>query len=186
MKPIARIAVSICMIKLLGYIAFGLFLAFMVRYFYFKPMMGFGETAPDFKIDDIHGSPIELSNFSGKYLLLDFWGSWCAPCRAENPIMVMLYDRYKSSQFKTASGIDFMSVALERNKEQALQAIQNDGLNWPKQVIQEERMSSSMALLYGVKEIPSKFLISPNGKILLVNPDFKELDDYLAKELLKN
>ena len=172
--------------KYLVFVALTVFLVFAIRYFYFRPILGYGEACPEFKCQNIQGKELSLSSFKGKYVVLDFWGGWCDPCRAENPILRMFYEQYKDAKFNSAEGIDFLSVALERNRDQAIAAIEKDGLIWPNQVIQEDRMNSDMAVKFGVKEIPSKFLISPEGKILLVNPDFKELDDYLAKNRLKN
>lgn len=149
-------------------------------------MLGYGEIAPDFKSQLNNGREISLQDYRGKYVLLDFWGSWCGPCRKENPILVMFHNRYRDSKFKHGDGLTIVSVALEKNKESALAAIEKDGLIWSDHIIETQLMNSPMAQLYGVRQIPSKFLISSDGKILLTNPDVKELDDFLAKDLFKN
>jgi|JI10StandDraft_1071094.scaffolds.fasta_scaffold06094_11 thiol-disulfide isomerase/thioredoxin len=154
----------------------------IVRYFYFKPMLVFGEDAPSFTTADINGQNISLSDYRGYYLLLDFWGSWCAPCRRENPILAMMYDKYKDRKFKSASGIKFLSVALEQDRESALKAIEKDGLVWPGHIVETQMLKSPMASIFGIKQVPTKFLIGPGGKIILSDPDIKELDDYLAKD----
>lgn len=154
----------------------------IVRYFYFKPMLVFGEDAPAFTTMDINGQNINLSDYKGYYLLLDFWGSWCAPCRRENPILAMMYDKYKDRKFKSASGIKFLSVALEQDRESALKAIEKDGLAWPGHIVETQMLNSPMANIFGIKQVPTKFLIGPSGKIILSDPDIKELDDYLAKD----
>lgn len=158
----------------------------LIRYFYFRPILGFGEACPSFNAESINGNQINLEKFKGKYLILDFWGSWCGPCRRDNQIMVLFYEKYREQKFKTANGLSILSVALEKDKQDALDAIEQDGLIWPDHIVQTLKMMSSMALTFGVKEIPQKFLISPDGKILLTNPDFKELDDYLAHQVAKN
>jgi thiol-disulfide isomerase/thioredoxin len=114
----------------------------IVRYFYFKPMLVFGEDAPSFTTADINGQNISLSDYRGYYLLLDFWGSWCAPCRRENPILAMMYDKYKDRKFKSASGIKFLSVALEQDRESALKAIEKDGLVWPGHIVETQMLKS--------------------------------------------
>ncbi|MFZ1515460.1 MAG: TlpA disulfide reductase family protein [Saprospiraceae bacterium] len=154
----------------------------LVRYFYFKPMLVFGEDSPTFTAQDVNGKNISLKDYQGYYLLIDFWGSWCAPCRRENPILAMMYDKYKDRNFKSASGIKFLSIALEKDRESALNAIAKDGLVWPDHIIETQMLKSPMAILFGIKQVPTKFLIGPNGKIILSDPDIKELDDYLAKD----
>jgi thiol-disulfide isomerase/thioredoxin len=145
-----------------------------------------GQKAPHFSEKDIKGEMIELNQFKGKYLLVDFWGSWCAPCRKENPILVMMYEKYNSKTFKNATGIEFLSVALESNALAAIEAIKKDGLVWPYHIIDENQMNSQLAKLYQVKYIPTKYLIGPEQNIMLANPSIAELDDFLAYQLKKN
>lgn len=158
----------------------------IIRYFYFLPKLVFGEQAPAFSEKSIHDTVITLDKYKGKYLVLDFWGSWCGPCRRENKILPFLYSRYREAQFKNAHGLDILNVALENNVEAAINAIEADLLVWPDHIIQTDMMNSSLAKLYGIKQIPYKFLIGPDSKIILSNPDIKELDDYLAHNLKKN
>ena len=161
-------------------------LVFLVRYFYFKPMLVFGQPAPDFTAPGMQGDSIRLQDHRDYYVLLDFWGSWCGPCRAENPILSMLHQRYENQVFQSAKGIRFISVALDRDPEAARAAIEKDQLRWPMQILQQEMMDGPVAKLYGIKSIPTKYLIGPDGRIILANPDIKELDDYLAKDAVKN
>lgn len=161
-------------------------LFWIVRYFYFLPRLVYGEPAPVFNEKGIDDSYISLDQYKGKYLLIDFWGSWCGPCRKENKILPFLYTRYKDAEFKTASGFRILNVGLEDNKESGLNAIRTDQLNWKDQIIQTEMLKSKMAKLYEIKQIPFKYLIGPDSKIVLTNPDLKELDDFLAHNLKKN
>ena len=149
-------------------------------------MLGFGENCPEFQAQTLSGKEISLANFKGKYLILDFWGSWCGPCRRDNKIMVLFYEKYKEQTFKNAKGLSILSIALETDKNDAITAIEEDGLIWEEHVIETLKMMSPIAIKFGVREIPQKFLISADGKILLTNPDFKELDDYLAHQMVKN
>lgn len=147
-------------------------------------MLVYGQPAPDFTEKGVDENTISLKSFEGKFVLIDFWGSWCLPCRKENPILVMMYDRYKDRKFKTATGFTILSVALEDNISAAKNAIIRDGLIWPYHIIQLHMLQSPMAKLFGVNQIPAKYLVDPKGRILLANPDIKELDDFLAKESL--
>ncbi len=145
-----------------------------------------GQMAPEFSQQDIKGEQIDLKQFKGKYLLIDFWGSWCAPCRKENPILVMMYEKYKSKSFKSAAGIEFLSIALENQPSAGLEAIKKDGLSWPYHIIDDRGMNSPLSKLYQVRYIPTKYLIGPDQIIMMANPSIAELDDFLAYQVVKN
>ncbi len=149
-------------------------------------MLVLGQPAPTFEINNLQNQKINLDSFKGQYVLLDFWGSWCAPCRQENPILVMMYERYKDKPFKKASGIQFFSIAFDKDSDTALKAIQSDGLVWPHHAIETNLFDSEIAKLYKIRSIPTKFLIGPDQIIMLADPTIKELDDFLAFQTLKN
>jgi peroxiredoxin len=118
-----------------------------------------GQTAQDFIQKDSTGTPVKLSSFYGKYLLLDFWASWCFPCREENTNLVAMYKRFHEK------GFDIISVSLDENREEWLGAIKQDNLMWT-QISDLKGGKNEAAELYGVDLIPDNFLLDKDGKIL--------------------
>ncbi len=118
-----------------------------------------GKQAPDFRLPDINGKEISLSSFKGKYVLVDFWASWCAPCRGENPNVVAAYNRFKSKNFT------ILGVSLDQKKEAWEEAIKHDGLAWS-HVSDLKFWESSVVPLYGIEGIPYNVLVDPDGKVI--------------------
>ncbi|WP_316825446.1 TlpA disulfide reductase family protein [Pedobacter miscanthi] len=137
-----------------------------------------GVTATDFTQNDPTGKPVKLSDFKGQYVLVDFWASWCKPCRAENPNLLKAYNKYKTKNF-TILGV---SIDEEDSKKAWLHAIEQDGMPWT-QTSELKGANSQAALAYGVEAIPANFLISPEGKILAKNLRGDELEKKLAELL---
>ncbi|WP_461637631.1 redoxin domain-containing protein [Labilibaculum euxinus] len=138
-----------------------------------------GVKAPDFTQNDANGNPVKLSDFRGKYVLLDFWASWCSPCRRENPNLVKTYKTYKDK------GFEILAVSLDKpgDKDKWLKAVEHDGLLWT-QVSDLKGWDNEVSALYDVKAIPMNFLIDPNGIIIAKYLRGEELDAKL-KELFK-
>ncbi len=141
--------------------------------------LGIGQPALDFAQVTPQGKELKLSDFKGKYLLLDFWASWCGPCRAENPNLVKAYQKFKGSKF------EILGVSLDKpgKKDNWLKAIEQDGLTWP-QVSDLNGWQNQAAQLYGIQAIPQNYLISPEGKIVGINLKGVKLIEKL-EELLK-
>ncbi len=133
-----------------------------------------GATAPEFIEADTSGKMVSLSSFRGKYVLIDFWASWCGPCRHENPNVVKAYNHYKNQNFT------IVGVSLDRPgaKDKWLNAIHKDGLTWT-QLSDLKFWNSKTAALYGVHGIPQNFLLDPDGKIIAKNLRGNDLEDKL-------
>lgn len=158
-------------------------LAFLVYTMFFKsPSRIAGEMAEDFEAELIDGTPFKLSELRGSYVVLDFWGSWCGPCRQDNPKLVALYNKYKDTDFDDAKGLKVVTVALEKNDRSWKSAAQKDGFVWPHQIVQTARfvIASPIAQAYNVSNLPTKFLIGPDGNILSSNMSFDYMDRYLV------
>jgi peroxiredoxin len=136
-----------------------------------------GGKAPEFAEANPDGKLIKLSDFKGKYLLLDFWASWCVPCRAENPNVVTAYQKYKVNNF------EILSVSLDVNKADWIKAIKHDGMPWThvRDPHQTTHWDSRITKLYNVGPIPTNFLIDPNGIIIGKNLQGEELQRALEK-----
>lgn len=132
-----------------------------------------GQQAPDFELKDLNGKVVKLSSFKGKYVLLDFWASWCGPCRKENPNVVKAYDLYKGK------GFTVFGVSLDADEAKWRKAVQEDGMPWL-QTLDDKTATGNVGKLYEIKAIPANFLIDANGKIVATNLRGPELEKALS------
>jgi thiol-disulfide isomerase/thioredoxin len=144
-----------------------------------------GGKAPELKFDNPEGKTLELSKiYKDKLVLLDFWASWCRPCRGASPRLVDLYNRYKDKQFKSAKkGFTVVSVSLDQNKDSWKKAITDDKLEWEYHMSDLGAWDSKAAALYGVQFIPQAFLISTDGKVVGKYNSAEEAEADLQKML---
>lgn len=136
-----------------------------------------GGKAPEINLNDTNGKPLALSSLKGKVVLIDFWASWCMPCRQENPNVVKMYEKYKDK------GFTVYSVSLDENKDAWLKAIKDDNLSWPNHVSDLKGWQSSAAALYSVSSIPATFLLDKEGNIIAKNLRGPELEQKLQQVL---
>lgn len=140
-----------------------------------RSTIGPGRMAPEIEMNDPNGVTRKLSDLRGKVVMIDFWASWCSPCRMENPNVVKLYKKYRDK------GFDIYSVSLDRTRDAWVNAIQQDGLEWPNHVSDLRGWTSSGGATYGIRSVPSTVLVDRDGRIIARNLRGQELANKLKE-----
>ena len=168
-------------------IALVFFGLFVIKPWYMQPNYDDGETAPNFVGKNVQGSEFSLEELRGKYVLVEFWGSWCGPCIKEIPGLKRIYSEFHGKKFKAASDFEIVSVAVESSARRWPKAIEKYGLHWSYHTLDLASnlkfFDSPIAKDYGVKEVPTSFLLNENGQIVGVNLKEEELRAFLQEKI---
>jgi len=135
-----------------------------------------GKKMMDFELPNEKGILINTTQYRGSILLIDFWASWCAPCRKQIPEIAKVYEKFKSKKFK------ILSISIDKFKDKWLKALEKEKMEWDN-VLEEKEFLSDILKEYEIISIPQTFLIDENGKIINNNPTIQQLEDYLNKNL---
>lgn len=140
-----------------------------------------GQQAPEISLLNPDGTAVKLSSLKGKVVYIDFWASWCAPCRRENPEIAEVFHKYKDADFEQGSGFAIYSVSLDKNKTSWITAFTKDNLATVNNVSDLLGWKSEAALTYGVKRIPASYLIDGEGNIIAINLNSDDLESQLKR-----
>lgn len=171
--------------KILNVLLVAIVALFIYNKFIKSPDVEHGEKAPAVKATLVNGESFSITDLKGKYVLIDFWASWCGPCIKDSPKIVSLYNKYHGKTFTDADDFEVVSIALEKSENRWQKMADRFGFSWDYQIVDVVKFVrlSSFANAYDVTEIPTNFLINPEGNIISVDQPAVEIDKLLASRL---